>query len=603
MSGKEIPVQLDLEGGFVVGRKPKATVAIKQEFDEYYDHDFANRAVKEELDEQEYNSVRIKAEFKEYENSQLAYKMAGRAIKEESEEYDYPNIAIKEEIGSDAYCMDYYELPDQEEPEEISFKQHPIRKETTTDKGAKLSMKQSTKSCSNVPRPTKTIIGPPPTLLRQTTQVVSSNIEKYHPFAFSIFSECQWESIVECRCETFDKIESSLPRNHNKLLMPPLSQKILAAIEEHPANAHLCSSRKVDSLLWRKIVEYSYPQGSITRPKVLEDPYDVLVDRLSQWGDKLVDLFDLEKKKDDINGGAADHRRSWDCEICDSFTSKRNSKKECCDFVHDDTAKASSESDQLRDQSLYRTALLLSFIHSIKCSPMDVKLLSASGIGKSVSKVVKIASKLLKKVKRDASDDDMYKSLNGYPHFWTEGYMLCCRYTSSRTPITVFQASQPVKGNERYKTVTLLEILQQLLQEWKDMASDNGVAMSSAASSSNETSSNKKQEIECTKELKLSHQPEQEEMQFPFATFGKPHNTDTEQYKLDMQLLHASLNWKSLFSSLQKREKMVREAHGEKVRASRKSLEKNRPKIGKGVLSLNIRFSSFVFTLLTTVSR
>ena len=87
--------------------------------------------------------------------------------------------------------------------------------------------------------------------------------------------------------------------------MPPLSEKHLSLIENHPANAHLSNSVKVDDLLWKKIVDYTFPRGGMMRPAVLEEPRDILVERLVEWGKDLVELFEL---KDEVNAAAEEGR-------------------------------------------------------------------------------------------------------------------------------------------------------------------------------------------------------------------------------------------------------------------------------------------------------
>ena len=546
MNNSEIPVQLDLEGGFAVNKKPQsANVAVKEEFKEHHNY--------ENVD----SKISIKQEFDDYGANEFAGENIKQVVKEELHQ-----IAIKEDIDGDAYCMDF--LPHQDE----SLACRPIKKEK---KLAELSTNQSTKTKRTTTlRQPKTILGPPPSLLRQAIQVISSNIENYHPCSFSIFSECQWESIIECRCETANKFESSSLHNRNKLLMPPISQKILSLIEAHPGNVHLTKSTKVDELLWSKIVEYSYPRGGMMRPPVLFEPYEILVNRLTEWGEKLVGLFQCKKQQVNSNIDPNDGYRR-------NLYDDRTKSKMSTESGPDSEIQGGQES--LRDQSFHLTKELEYMLQTIQCSPMDVKLLSDSGVGKSVSKVVKIATKLLKQTTQ-LSEDRLYEALNGYPQFWIQGYALCQignskHYTELKSQLT----PQRVHCEEKSKTVSLLQILQQLLHEWKSMASNNGVAMNSFTANTSprknfETESNSQKPTESA----------QDETQIPFASFGKLHNMDIDQYATDLKLLHSSRTWKALYNSLQKRERMIREAHGEKVRASRKSLEKNRPKIGKVTL-------------------
>jgi hypothetical protein len=254
-----------------------------------------------------------------------------------------------------------------------------------------------------------------------------------------------------------------------------------------------------------------------------------------------------------------------------------------------------SKKDRLKAQSAKRTKALHCMLKSIQFSPMDVKILSDTGIGKCVSKVIKIATKLMKSVQHheDMDNDEMEDALAGYPYFWRKSCRLCCNGASrSYTILKIVpycEVDNPILGKEGKDSidVTPLQLLEQLLREWKEMASESGVAMSSTSTSratSEAKSPVKKQRVDSTKASKCSAAPKEEEASFPFASFGKPRNMSMEQHVTNMNLLHSSPNWRALYHTLQKREKMVRIAQGEKVRASRESLEKNRPKIGKVVL-------------------
>jgi hypothetical protein len=174
-SSNQIPVNLDLEGGFAVGQSPQQAANTRRDSDDEYDHYY---------DAQHYNGA--------------------------LQDYDI----YDDECDDDDYCQEgpegyYYETPSnhdalEDSPQPQSIETSPSKQDLTTLGSTKPSTKPT------APRPVKTILGPPPTLLRTTTQVISSNLEKYHPHSFSIFSECQWESIVECRCESFAEVAASL---------------------------------------------------------------------------------------------------------------------------------------------------------------------------------------------------------------------------------------------------------------------------------------------------------------------------------------------------------------------------------------------------------
>jgi hypothetical protein len=68
------------------------------------------------------------------------------------------------------------------------------------------------------------------------------------------------------------------------------------------------------------------------------------------------------------------------------------------------------------------------------------------------------------------------------------------------------------------------------------------------------------------------------------ATCGRGKNVSAAQHLIDMQLLHSSPTWRSLYQSLRAREAAVKKSHGDRVRSTREKLEKDRPKIGKVVI-------------------
>ena len=545
-NSNEIPVQLDLEGGFVVGQQKQSNSsqhqAVKEEYDEYYE-----AKVKEEY----YESSPVKGEYYDHDakNNHCAIK---------DEYLDDFNYGFDKDCEGDAYCEEegYRGLHSDEDQEQSTEKEQ----STST---MKQSSKESCKKPTSKDSAPKFIQGPPPSLLSLSLQVVSSNLEKYYPQSFAIFSECEWESVVACRCETFTSVSASLHSNSKKLLMPPISEKILSLIEEHPDNSHLNSSNKVDRMLWKNIVNYAFPIGGMTRPVVLEEPYDDLVERLTLWGKDLVELFELENPTKD--GGNQVEARSDDS---DDDTVNKEGKP---------AAQVVSEKDRLKRQSVLRTKTLYSMLQTIKSAPMDVKLISDTGIGKCLSKVTKKATKLLKHVQEQELDkEEMRDALVGYPFFWEENCRL--RRYGSNNLYTELRMIHPSLANDgECKNLTPLKLLQQLLNELKDLASEAGVTMSSSASSSKKMPPNKKQRVDTVK-------ASSEDESYPFATFGNPRNTKTDEHLSNMKLLRSSPNWKALYRMLRKREETVRITQGEKVRATRENLEKNRRKTGKVVL-------------------
>ena len=136
--------------------------------------------------------------------------------------------------------------------------------------------------------------------------------------------------------------------------------------------------------------------------------------------------------------------------------------------------------------------------------------------------------------------------------------------------------------------LTVLQFLQKLLLDWKDTASDNGVVVKGSSTATNPpkkrprfkepSQSSNADNDQCNSNNNLDHQ------NVTVTTCGRDKHISIEQHTSDMTLLLSSPDWRSLYQSLTKRELELRKSHGEKVRATREHLERDRPKIGKVIL-------------------
>jgi len=374
----------------------------------------------------------------------------------------------------------------------------------------------------------------PSSLLDLTTQMVASNLEKYPPGALGILSEYQWDNIVRARVANkgidsnlraaaatinsvvdgsnkdklmggsgWTKVKTSfaLDSQSGKKQLPVLSEKVLQSIEQHVNNVHISKSKMADELLWKDIVDYNF-NGIINRPTSLQIPRDLLIERLNGWSDSLLEIISPPKEE-------TDESRSLQV-----ISSNR------------------------------RTHQLPIILQSLKNVPMDVTLLTDTNIGKSASKAAKVMKKLWKKVK-NLSDSEKEINLLGYPFFW--------------------RPMSEQNGNKiEVHTISQLEFLQQIIEDWKNMASDNGVELSAPPLK-------KKQKINAFTTI-------------PIATCGKDKKMSMKQHQIDMKLLNESPDWRSLYQSLCKREEMLKKSHGDRVRTIRDNLKKDRPKVGKVVL-------------------
>ena len=373
----------------------------------------------------------------------------------------------------------------------------------------------------------------PSSLLDITTQMVASNLEMYPPGALGILSEYQWDNVVRAlvankgntKLSSTNKSSSDSSNKDSKLMggsgwtkvktsfaldsqsgkkqLPALSEKVLQSIEQHPNNVHISKSKVADEMLWKDIVDYNF-NGMINRPTSLQIPRDVLIGKLEGWSDKLLELVSPPEEE-------TDESRSLQV-----ISSNR------------------------------RTHQLPIILQSLKNVPMDVALLTDTNIGKSASKAAKVMKKLWKKVK-NMSDSEKEINLLGYPFFW--------------------RPMSEQNGNKiEVHTISQLEFLQQIIEDWKNMASENGVESSDPPK--------KKQKID----------DKQKNITIPIATCGKDKKISMKQHQIDMKLLNESPDWRSLYQSLKKREEMLKKSHGDRVRTIRDNLKKDRPKVGKVVL-------------------
>ena len=377
----------------------------------------------------------------------------------------------------------------------------------------------------------------PSSLLDLTTQMVASNLEKYPPGALGILSEYQWDNIVRARVANkgsnhTNKESSADSSNKDKLMggsgwtkvktsfaldsqsgkkqLPVLSEKILHSIEQHPNSVHISKSKVADDLLWKEIVDYNF-NGIINRPKSLQIPRNVLIERLNGWSVKLLEIVSPPKEEE------TDESRSLKARV--------------------------DQRGQLRViSSNSRTQQLPIILQSLKNVPMDVALLTDTNIGKSASKAAKVMKKLWKKVK-DIPNSEREPNF-GYPFFW--------------------RSMSEQNGNKvKVYTLSQLQYLQQIIEDWKNMASENGVESSDPPK--------KKQKID-------------EKGTTAIATCGKDKKISMKQHQIDMKLLNESPDWRSLYQSLRQREEMLKKSHGDRVRSIRDNLKKDRPKVGKVVL-------------------
>lgn len=415
----------------------------------------------------------------------------------------------------------------------------------------------------------------PSSLLHLATQMVASNLELINPGAIGLLSEYHWDAVVQERARKHENtacsnndMESStsekalsliaMDGNSGKRRLPALSGKFLIPIEQHPNNVHLSHSKMADDLLWQEIVDYTF--SGMNRPQSLEFPCSIVKERLKKFVDDLLEIMARPLTEEEFTESlGATHVGD---EGQEENSRKRRRENESDEARHNDcaaTACAISPSEMyqyaLKTDSQHRTNYFQFILIRLTQTPMDVELLAETGIGKSLNKCIKTMKKLIKLIIPDDIENE--KSLLGYPRFW-----IPCRWDD------LYPSEQYAWSHiRRWETLkSPLEVMQHIVQDWKDMASlENGVNTASQSPA-------KKQSIE-------NNQPP-----ITIATCGRGKNISMSQHQIDMKLLHSSPDWRSLYQSLKNREEMVKKMQGDRVRSIRENLEKARPKIGKVVL-------------------
>jgi hypothetical protein len=177
--------------------------------------------------------------------------------------------------------------------------------------------------------------------------------------------------------------------------------------------------------------------------------------------------------------------------------------------------------------------LLLSVIDTLLELPMSVSLLQATGVGKVVGKAVRNYRKREENMTARAKKNDHNSS------------------------------------HER-----VVSKLEQLLQQWKDLATAPAKSLQTEAKSPQTLANNR------VVSLSSSSSPKQEEK--PKNSAAKYHsNSSDEQQQLDLASVETCLTWRQLFCALQRRQDDRRSSQGKRMREIRKNLASGRPKIVK----------------------
>ncbi|KAK1732628.1 hypothetical protein QTG54_016689 [Skeletonema marinoi] len=486
----------------------------------------------------------------------------------------------------------------------------------------------------------------PPSLLHLTTQIVATNIEKYPAGLWGVLSESQWDAIVRARVaqktmqlrptaaamntNNTTAINSSPTRRQNKqdaatpTFLPSLSAKHLTLIEQHPHNTHLSQSTTSDELLWKHILNYKFRESGMNRPtslsvpcghveRVLRECADVLLRgcvEVPPQEEEVVGYAEFVKQYKDKNGGSVGREEQTTNELIKDSDSDSDNEEQQEQQQQDETTTIISEELLQHEYQQHMKQLATQNLETLKrtCytlseSPMDVQLLAETKIGKSVSKAVKTLTKL-KRMSEDESrgfcgleeDIELREMLWKRVVRWS-GPIIC--YTSTTTAALSGsgggdgQKQQQQRDRREVVELTTLELLQKLLEDWKEMASDSGVEIRlDSATAAAAPPKKKKRRMETTNqhdnqktsEKKNNNNNNKYSNIIRVTTCGRDKQISLDQHLTDMNLLHNSPDWRSLYVSLINRELELRKSHGERVRATREHLERDRPKIGKVIL-------------------
>ena len=491
----------------------------------------------------------------------------------------------------------------------------------------------------------------PPSLLDLTTQIVASNIEKYPAGLWGNLSESQWENVLRARVAQKKAVplkndpsssyfpplprKKSFKRGGNNAVsrgencrrsgdfaestgkpiapLPALSAKHLSQIEQHPRNTHLAHSAVADEL-WKDILNYKFRQNGMNRPSSLSVPYTVVEKRLGECVAVLREICVegqpkesigfaefVERKRTVEKNDKQEQTAAVDRLFNESESDLDDELQEMVDEEEDLKLEYQKYMANLADQNFER---IKRTCYTLSESPMDVQLLADTKIGKTVSKAVKTLTKL-KRMREEGDDDETAATpvkkgeedrIEIREMLWKRAVAEWSNYLMMI--VIISQAKQQQQrawrsSREAPVELTPLELLQQLLDDWKEMASDNGVeirsdnpSVASAAAASTNTAAlsppKKKRRMETTNQNNDDSSNKYNNIRV--TTCGRDKHISPDQHCIDMNLLRNSPDWRSLYVSLTNRELELRKSHGEKVRATREHLERDRPKIGKVIL-------------------
>lgn len=105
--------------------------------------------------------------------------------------------------------------------------------------------------------------------------VIVAHLERYPAAVFGICDPEEWESIIRLRHKKTQPKSGSGGLDGSGRQAPALSEKVLREIEAQ--NLHLAESKVVDDLVWKDCVEFRFRRDGMSRPKGLRLPWPELL--------------------------------------------------------------------------------------------------------------------------------------------------------------------------------------------------------------------------------------------------------------------------------------------------------------------------------------
>jgi hypothetical protein len=352
-------------------------------------------------------------------------------------------------------------------------------------------------------------------LATKCREIIADNINRYPIEFIGSLPEMEWESIVQLKYnKTAPKknivtvsvlpLPLSSSRSSNLLSdgrkFPLFNAKFIQDIEER--HGHLSTSHIIDELVWKDCVDFKFKRDGPSRPFVFREPWGLQVQRLQGVIDSM-EAFHCDLPNKNTNNGY--------------INSNSNSSNSSNSSSAEDKVTLSTISQQQQQQ---QQQLVKKLYNELKDAPMNVPLLSKTGIGKALKKFIK-------KLRRN-QDQQQQQSVVSY--------------------------SQVSKQ------------LQLILEKWKEIASANGVVIQSKINSNNGNT-----------------QAAASTIQTNNTSTGQNRHTSDEQHAQDIMDIQQCSQWRDLYRVLANREQKLIKSHGAKMRKCRENLKVGRPKIGKTI--------------------